>query len=197
MPDTQRVKYPYVVQSLERLASHDLAAGERLPSFCLMAAQLCLTIATLNRAVSELTRRGILVTHVGSGTYVASHAVVLHSAAAPAAPAAGGFVDLRQCTPPTGPVQDLLGRALKELAGEPGLFGYEPLGGDAETRLAGAAWPRLRGLHIPPEAILATSGAHEGMLAALRAVTRLGDRVLCEALHYTGRVGWPPCCRSP
>jgi len=176
-----RVKYTQVIAALERLAgSGTIAAGGRLPSHRDLARQFGVTIATLTRAMTELTRRGVLVTRTGSGTYLA--------AASGPRPMqdADGIADLRFCIPPTGPVQAILDRTLARLVGVPMLFGYEEIGGGPAARRAGADWLRLRGLAPAPEDILMVEGAHQGMLAALRATTRPGDRVLCEQLHYTG-----------
>lgn len=180
VPGAERVKYTRVIEALERLAADGtIAAGQRLPPHRSLARQLGVTIATLTRAMADLTRRGVLVTRSGSGTFVAS-------SAAPASVAADGIADLRLCLPPTGPVDAVLGDALTAAARIPSLFGYEPLGGDAASRQAGADWLRLRGLSPTADAVQVVQGAHEGMLAALQAVTRPGDRVLCERLHYTG-----------
>lgn len=180
VPGAERVKYTRVIEALERLATDgNIAAGQRLPPHRSLARQLGVTIATLTRAMAELTRRGVLVTRSGSGTFVARPS-------APASAPADGIADLRLCLPPTGPVETVLGDALTAVARQPSLFGYEPLGGDAAARQAGADWLRLRGLAPAADAVLVVQGAHEGMLAALQAVTRPGDRVLCERLHYTG-----------
>jgi DNA-binding transcriptional MocR family regulator len=178
---TVRVKYTQVIASLERLAaSGTIDAGGRLPSHRELARQFGVTIATLTRAMTELTRRGVLVTRTGSGTYLAEASVPR------ATQDTEGIADLRICIPPTGPVQAILDRVLARLVGAPALFGYEEIGGGSATRRAGADWLRLRGLAPAPEDILMVEGAHQGMLAALRAATRPGDRVLCEQLHYTG-----------
>lgn len=177
----ERVKYTQVIAALERLAaSGTVAAGGRLPSHRSLARQFGVTIATLTRAMTELTRRGVLVTRAGSGTYLAP-------AVAPRTPEdADGIADLRHCIPPAGPVQALLDEALTELVGTPTLFGHEELGGGTAARRAGADWLRLRGLAPTAEEVLVVQGAHEGMLAALRATVRPGEAVLCERLHYTG-----------
>ncbi|MBR0643549.1 aminotransferase-like domain-containing protein [Plastoroseomonas hellenica] len=180
VPGAERVKYTKVIEALEQLATGGtIAAGQRLPPHRSLARQLGVTIATLTRAMADLTRRGVLVTRSGSGTFVASA-----SAATSVMP--DGIADLRLCLPPTGPVEAVLGDTLTAVARIPSLFGYEALGGDAAARQAGADWLRLRGLSPTADAVLVVQGAHEGMLAALQAVTRPGDRVLCERLHYTG-----------
>ncbi|HEY4254697.1 MAG TPA: PLP-dependent aminotransferase family protein [Roseomonas sp.] len=178
VPAAERVKYTKVIAALEQLAGDgSFAPGERLPPHRSLARQLGVTVATLTRAMADLTRRGVLVTRSGSGTFVAAPI-----ASAPA----DGIADLRLCIPPIGPAQAILGDALASVARLPALFGHEPLGGGGAARVAGAEWLRLRGLAPAAEDVLVVQGAHEGILAALRAVTRPGDRVLCERLHYTG-----------
>jgi DNA-binding transcriptional MocR family regulator len=146
-----------------------------------MAADLRVTVATLTRAVSELTRRGVLVTRPGAGTFVASAQESSRSSGA-----VDGLIDLRTNVPPVEPVQHLLRDTLSRLEGAKELFEYEVLGGSPAARQTGADWLKLRGLSPTPEQVVVTNGAHEGMLVALRAITSPGDRVLCESLHYTG-----------
>ena len=50
----------------------------------------------------------------------------------------------------------------------------------------GAKWLSLSGLEADPERIVVTGGAQHGMLTALAALTRPGDRVATEALSYPG-----------
>jgi DNA-binding transcriptional MocR family regulator len=177
---TERIKYLGVMDAVERVCAN-LSPGERLPPHRSMAADFGITVATLTRAVSELRRRGVLVTRTGAGTFVAPRTNASHATGA-----SDAIADLRLNVPSVEPVRDLLRDTLGRLDGAQALFEYEPLGGSLAARQAGAAWLRLRGLSPTPDQVLVVSGAHEGLLAALRAVTSPGDRVLCEALHYAG-----------
>src|SRR5882757_8716456 len=88
-----RIKYLGVMDAVERLCGN-LSPGERLPPHRSMAADFGITVATLTRAVSELRRRGVLVTRTGAGTFVAPR-----SSAPQATGAADGIADLRLNVP--------------------------------------------------------------------------------------------------
>jgi DNA-binding transcriptional MocR family regulator len=181
-----RVKYLRVIDIIEAATnSGALASGQRLPGQRDMAERLGVTVATVTKAVGDLTRRGLLVAKQGSGTFIAGPAFVTTEAPVPSPPA-----DLALNRPPLQPVQALLSEALATAVGAGGaaqaLLGYEPVGGGSVARADGAAWLRQRGMEIAAEDVLVVHGAHEGLLAALAALTQPGDRVLCEALNYAG-----------
>ena len=180
-----RVKYAQVIEAIEAaVSSGRLPPGERLPSHRELATHLGVTIATLSKAIGEMRRRGRLVARQGAGTFIAGPPVDISDAASRPGP-----LDLALNRPPVAPVATLLGRELAAMAAQPSAaeaLGYEPIGGALPARSDGAAWLRLRDLPVSTERVLLTQGTHEGLLVALMAVTRPGDRVLCEALNYTG-----------
>lgn len=181
-----RAKYLRVVDAIEAAAnSGALQSGHRLPGQRDMAERLGVTVATVTRAVGDLTRKGLLVARQGSGTYVAGPATPTAEFAA-----IRPITDLALNRPPLQPVQALLAEALSATLTGSGaaqaLLGYEPVGGGGLARSGGAAWLGLRGITVSAEDVLVVHGAHEGLLASLSALTRPGDKVLCEALNYAG-----------
>jgi len=179
-----RTKYRRVIEIIEAAAdSGALSSGVRLPGQREMAERLGVTVATVTKAVGDLTRRGLLVARQGSGTFVAGPAPAAAEAPRP-------MLDLAVNRPPMQPVQALLSEALAIATSAGGaaqaLLGYEPVGGGDIARTKGAAWLRGRGMAVAAEDVLVVHGAHEGLLAVLAALTQPGDQVLCEALSYAG-----------
>jgi DNA-binding GntR family transcriptional regulator len=67
---------PLYVQAADyvaaRIAAGDLAPGQRLPSERDLAIEWGIGYLTARRAVKELKERGLVVSRVGKGTFVAS-----------------------------------------------------------------------------------------------------------------------------
>jgi GntR family transcriptional regulator len=55
----------------DRIESGELAPGQKLPAERDMAGDLGVAYQTVRRAVQELRRRGLIVSRVGKGTFVA------------------------------------------------------------------------------------------------------------------------------
>ena len=68
-----RFRYLEIVEALRRsIRDGGLTPGTRLPPQRAVAVQLGVSIATVNRAYVEAARRGLIVGHVGRGTFVAA-----------------------------------------------------------------------------------------------------------------------------
>jgi DNA-binding transcriptional MocR family regulator len=179
-----RVKYSEVVETVEKAVdAGSFSAGQKLPSQRELATHLGVTIATVTKAVGELVRRGVLTAKSGSGTFVADRPPVASIASRPAQQ-----LNLALNRPPISPVREILSATFAE----PGswqidaMLDYEPIGGSLTTRAEGAAWLEARGIKVTAEKVLVTCGAHEALLATMGALLKPGDKVLCEALNYTG-----------
>jgi len=190
-----RAKYLSLVESLrEAIASGVLADDEQLPPQREMARQLGVNVATVTKAISEAGRLGLVVTRPGGGTRV----VGVRRAAPATLEAAHGIVDLSMNIPPVDLVKPILDDVLATMARarqSEQLFNYAPLGGIGRDRAAGGQWIAARGLQPAPGQLLVTQGAHEGLFAALTALTQPGDTVLCENLNYTGLRRLGELCR--
>lgn len=179
------VKYTSIVDAITKaVESGALAEGARLPPHRELAGLLGVTVATVTKAITDLNRKGLLVSRRGSGTYVPSL-----NAKRSATEEAAGPRDLAVNRPAVGPVAHALAQALNEVRSDCGseiLFGYEPAGGSLAHRRAGALWLTARGIEAADDHILVTSGANDGLLTALATVARPGATVLCEAVNYAG-----------
>src|SRR5215207_4718475 len=116
-----------------------LAAGTRLPTHRALAATLGVDVTTVSRAYAEARRRGLVVGHVGRGTYVRG------GGSRTVARATTALVDLTVNLPPelSDTCDAAMRRSLAELARSPritALLAYAAVGGNAEHREAGATW---------------------------------------------------------
>lgn len=179
----RRVKYTGVVETIaDAIAGGEIAEGERLPAHRDLAARFGVTIATVTKAIGDLTRRGLVIARPGSGTFVANAVAVDPSGSA-------SMADLSVNYPPLAPVSTLLESSLEAItrsARGAGMLGYEAVGGDLSHRQATAAWLARRGIEAHADDVLVTQGANEGLIAALRASTRHGETVACESVNYAG-----------
>ena len=197
--------YRQVVEQVAALiASGALPAGTRLPPVRELAATLGLTRLTVHSAYTELQARGLIESHVGRGSFVARHA----SSATPArsevqAPAPWqtqsvladllrmadqpGLLSFAQAAPApeTYPAR-ALAQALRTACNEPAALGYGPIAGEPALREQISRVLLERGVAAPPDDILVTAGAQQGIDLTLRALTTPDDVVLVEAPTYPG-----------
>jgi GntR family transcriptional regulator len=74
--------YRQIIQQIEyAILSGRMRPGDRLPTIRSLAVEIRANPNTIARAYGELEIRGILVTQVGSGTYVSDKAALLGEAA--------------------------------------------------------------------------------------------------------------------
>ena len=180
-------KYAAVAAAIEEgIKDGHLTAGMRLPPQRDLANYFNVTIATVTKAISVATRRGLVHARAGSGTFISADPQA--SPITQEAEAASGQ-DLSLNAPPLAVVTAILQENFTELAHErqaSAIFDYEPIPGSLTHRLAGCRWMALRGLDTQASNVLVSQGAHEGLLVSLAALTTPGDVVLCERLNYTG-----------
>ena len=163
-----------------------LEPGTRLPTHRGLAKTLGVDVTTVSRAYAEAHRRGLVVGHVGRGTYVRG------AARPPVSPRASApLVDLTVNLPPepSEACDDAMRRSLAELGRSPAiasLLAYAPVGGSPEHREAGAVWCAARGMAASADRVLVSGGAQQALTAILSAHCEPGDVVLAEALTYPG-----------
>jgi GntR family transcriptional regulator len=69
----KRPMYLQIIEQIkERIAVGDWAGGQAIPSIRQLAADLQVSVITVKRAYLELEREGVIVTHQGKGSHVAS-----------------------------------------------------------------------------------------------------------------------------
>jgi DNA-binding transcriptional MocR family regulator len=164
------------------IADGRLVAGERLPPQRDLAEALGVTVPTITRAYALAARRGLIDGTVGRGTFVRPPL---------SADLADAPIDLSvNAVPAHAHLGELAARL--ELPADAGrramLLAYPPRGGLGTHRAAGAAWLARRGVHVPADQVLVTSGAQHALVVALASVTRPGDTILVEELTYGGLI---------
>jgi DNA-binding transcriptional MocR family regulator len=165
-----------------------LKAGERLPTHRQLAYRLGVTVGTVTRGYAEAQRRGLVAGHVGRGSFLAAPGQASAQLGSQQLEA-DGAIELSLAFPPPHFGDALFQRTLSELARDGGvgsLLDYQPHGGMAHHRAAGAAWIQRHGLTVAPEQVLITLGAQHAISVALRGLTKPGDLLLTESLTYSG-----------
>jgi DNA-binding transcriptional MocR family regulator len=162
-----------------------LAPGTRLPTHRALAATLGVDVTTVSRAYAEAQRRGLVVGHVGRGTYVRG------VCAAPTERPPASLIDLTVNLPPepSEVCDGAMRQSLAELSRSPAiasLLAYAPAGGRIDHREAGSAWCAARGVAATVDRVLVCGGAQQALTAILSAHCEPGDTVLTEWLAYPG-----------
>lgn len=182
-----------------------LPPGARLPPVREVAAELGLTRLTVHSAYAELQAQGLTDAVVGRGTFVAAGARTSPTSVKTAAPPptswlshsllgelnpspdAGDLLSLSSAHPAveTFPVREL-GRTLQETLADTALLGYGPVAGEMALREQIAMLLLERGIVTPPEHVLITAGAQQGIDLAMRSLAMPGDVVVVEEPTYPG-----------
>jgi DNA-binding transcriptional MocR family regulator len=172
----------------DAVVSRRVPPGAKLPPQRHLAQALGINLTTISRAYTELQKRGIVVSGVGRGTFV-------RGAGPDFEPVQAGsrqnpsLIDLSINRPATNLYSEKLAETLGRLPGDTrfsAMQEYHPAEGAPWAREAGAAWIGRSGLNPPAEHVIATSGAQEGIFAALSAVTRPGDVIITNRITYYG-----------
>ena len=183
-------RYQAIADALARdITAGQLKPGDRLPTHRDLAWHLKVTVGTVSRAYAEAERRGLTYGEVGRGTYVQGPPQARNQVLESGGELESGFVNLDFAGPAPGARDDLITAALRDLADDPHCLdyvGYQPLGGSPQHRAAAVRWLGLRGLSVSRDQVTLTAGAQHGILVALSALVRSGDRVATEALTYPG-----------
>lgn len=173
----------------------ELAPGDRLPPQRKMAERLGIDFTTVSRAYAEAQARGLVVSHVGRGTFVSEPA----QTAEVADPRRAREEDLAMNMPPEPSDPELLARMREGLsavsANLTSLLRYQSSTGGEQDKAAASSWLSMRGMVPRLDRVAITPGAHATMTAILMTIARCDDVILCEAVTYpglraiTGRLG--------
>ncbi|HEY8925177.1 MAG TPA: aminotransferase class I/II-fold pyridoxal phosphate-dependent enzyme, partial [Polyangia bacterium] len=180
------------------------ASGARLPSVRALMQRLGASPVTVERALAELVREGLVLTRPGAGTFVAPRAAALplptDRAWQAVALGRGGvraddLLDLLEAPSGKGvlassgyPEPSLyptgaLAAAMARAARRPGIWERSPVDGLPELR----AWmARNLGSEVTREDIMVTSGGQAALSAIFRALVSPGDAVAIESPTYVG-----------
>jgi DNA-binding transcriptional MocR family regulator len=162
-----------------------LSAGEKLPPHRELAHRTGLAVGTITRAYEEAELRGLIIAHVGRGSFVAG--------SKQPAPLAGTRFDLSHNICPSWPAASRINAALGQLRRRGDLIdrlNYSPPLGLEADRRAGADWlGRIGGLENADwQRTACCLGAQQAMGLAVRALAAPGDAILCEELTYAGMI---------
>lgn len=172
------------------IAAGNLPPGTRLPTHRALARLLGVSVGTITRAYALATERQLISGEVGRGTFVRVPEVgSTQRSRLLDLPAAE--VDLGLNLPSFLPSSDepAVARALEQLgsAGIARLLGTPWSTVEARQRQVGLRWLARAGLlGLAAERVLFATGFHTALQGTLRALTRPGDTVLCEARTYPG-----------
>lgn len=168
--------YARIADALERdVRAGVLIKGSQLPTHRDLARSLGITPVTVTRAYAEASRRGLVESATGRGTFV-------RAARGAAVSAPGGEIDLATNTvniPLPLPSPAMLDRAARTLASAT----YAAGAGSERHRAAGAAWV---GRGTDPSRIVVTAGTQHAILLAFAACARAGETILAESVTYHG-----------
>ncbi|MDR7101550.1 PLP-dependent aminotransferase family protein [Croceicoccus sp. BE223] len=179
-------KFLAIADALERdIAAGRLPAGTRLPPQRALAEGLGVDLTTVTRGYGEAQRRGILGSEGRRGSFVlsppASTSVDLD-----------GPVETGMNAPPV-PAGNALAEAwrsatdiLMSQGHIPPPFHYQPSGGMASVRAAGASLLHARGMPCAPETVVVTAGGQNGLHAIVSTAFRPGDTIAVAPFTYPG-----------
>ena len=199
-------RVPLYRQIIDQVAAQvragQLSAGFRLPPVRQLAMQYGLTRLTVHSAYAELAARGLVDAHVGRGTFVSASALDQPDGRiAGEAPGIGpgvlaellrmrerpGLLSFAQAAPPPASFpREELGAALQAAIADAEALSYGPIQGDAGLRSELVSVLAERGVRRPPEEILVTGGAQQGIDLAVRALVPPGGTILVEEPTYSG-----------
>jgi DNA-binding transcriptional MocR family regulator len=179
-------KYLAIADAIERdIADGRLAAGTRLPPQRTLAEMLGIDLTTVTRAYSEAQRRSLIGGEGRRGSFVLAKRVspdveisqpVETGMNAPPAPSNNALADAWRAA------TDIL----LTQATTPPPFHYQPSGGMASVRAAGAALLRERGIEGATDTVVVTAGGQHGLHAIVSTAFKPGDVVAVAPFTYPG-----------
>ncbi len=203
----RRPLYMQIVEQIQQhIRSGALPLGSRLPPIRELAIDLGLTRLTVHNAYAELQADGWIELHVGRGTYVAKRSSIdtlptLMITPVVPEPEPGALAELMRLAhepeiisfaqaaadTDTFPMREW-GRAIQHVLAEGGtrLFDYGVTQGELILREQLAQLLLDRAVQVPPEHIVVTGGAQQGIDIVIRAFLRQNDTLLVEQPGYLG-----------
>ena len=187
LPDLTHARTPKYLAIADALGSAIeggmLNSGDRLPPQRELAVRLGVDLTTITRAYETARQRGLIEAQGRAGSFVRG--------APPAQIEDIARVDTGMNMPPELP-GDMLGRAMRDtiatlLADGSGLrLQYQPAGGSAADRAAGARLIARAGVDASDDLVVVTAGAQNALHAILNTTLRPGDAVACGRFVYSG-----------
>lgn len=176
-----------VLAMAEDIRAGRLGAGTRLPPQRDLAFRLGISVGSVTRAYEQAERRGLVVAHVGRGTFVRG-AVAMGVDSVPRD--ASAAIDLRHNVPPVVPLLAELNGALHGLLKQ-GAAGaalqYAPAMGLLQVRRAAVDWlASAHGLAVEAENLVQCNGAQHAIALVFSSICAPGETILCESSSFYG-----------
>jgi len=187
-----RVKYLGVANAIEEdIKKRLIKPGDKLPAQRSIAESLDIDLTTVTRAINEATKRGLIETRRGSGSFVAlttfSHYNSLKLTD-------GKPLDLSMNNPPNPAsfrIENEIATALQIICSESQLpidqLSYQETAGNPQDRLMASKWLEQKIPNISSDKILITSGAHSALFSILSHLKSAGKRsIAAPDFSYPG-----------
>ncbi|MFT7413847.1 MAG: DNA-binding transcriptional MocR family regulator [Methylophagaceae bacterium] len=188
--DDSRLKYLGIADAIENdIKNHLLRPGDKLPSQRAIAEQLHVDLTTVTRALNEATKRGLVETQRGSGSFIAQTAFSLYSLSSLTE---GKNIDLSMNNPPHPTslnLHDEIVKGLAQIQCDGRSFdhlNYQETAGNPSDREAGALWLTQRIPDITSEKLLISSGAHSALFSILSYLKPTHNIIAAPVLTYPG-----------
>ncbi len=187
LSQTTGPKYIALAKLLEEdVASGKLKAGTKLPPQRELADFLDVNLSTISRAFKLCEQKGLICASVGNGTFVSADVqeekmLLLNEGNEE-------IVEMGAIVPASIfniPVKEHLSMLLSE-KNYLSMFSYGMPEGTKGEKSAGVKWLSMSGFITDEEHILQAAGGQNGLLAALGAFFKRGDRVGTDPLTYPG-----------
>ncbi|MCK5748183.1 MAG: GntR family transcriptional regulator, partial [Oricola sp.] len=174
----------------------DLPSGAKLPPQRNLAFDLGVTVGTVSRAYQIVRERGLVSGEVGRGTYVMERqadeirpAPAIRQAPAPRGGERSPLVDNTIAMTSTAAANvgqgPLIGEIIGKASVETGYAGIDYIRSiPSSWQEAGSQWLAHNGWTPDPGTVIPTLGVHAGIMAAVTAVSTIGDRIAFEELCY-------------
>ncbi len=185
-------KYLQIVELIRQaIRAGDLRPGQRLPTQRKLARQLFVTISTVTQAYSEAARLHLVSGEVGRGTFVlatSGDARLFDATANEQAidRANGNTIDLSANSPAVNRVNTDLTDTLRAIAHDGLTDGYPTTSTIIRGQLAFERLLQTQRVPATAEHLVLTSGAQQGLFAALLILAGPGGKVLAEELTFPG-----------
>jgi len=180
-------KYLAIAEAIARdVASGALNAGDRLPPQRMLAEALDVDLTTITRAYGEAQRLGLIEGDGRRGSFVRSKAVE------PTGIPYKEPADAGMNAPPEAAdrmLEKAFGASATQLLSRvdgPAPFHYQPRGGMALAREAGAALLRGRGIPCEDDTVLVSAGGQHALHAVISTELRPGEVLAVSAFVYPG-----------
>lgn len=178
-----RVKYIGVVEAIEEdIKQRLIKPGDKLPAQRSIAESLGIDLTTVTRAISEATKRGLIETQRGSGSFVAQTTFSHYNSLKLTD---GKPLDLSMNNPPSPAnwrIENEIALALQVICTKNELpidqLNYQETAGNPQDRLMASKWLDNKIPNVDSDKILIASGAHSALFSILSHLKSLSKQAI-------------------